>query len=323
MSANEPSNWQQLINGEWHGLPSLYEPDGTHVGVNKVSRASEHIDGKTLYWMNTEFDAVGPLRNRFEVGRFDFGVIDSDNDRIYTGPDFVGSGSPYGTLVDSEYFSPAWNTHLRTVNHVVPELGMQVYSSLLYEGATLIGTFNGLYIVTQDHDSNPETQQKVDDWLERERYECKRTFVLPPKHAGQWSGELEVYTPDQELVGTNQVTIDYTPINLTRATMHVKTTGVIESDYSYERTRDHNHHQYHGPDVFGNGMAYGRYLYSVQHRYGRAERIESRETLVNNIDQTLVVNWNYFYSQARKYTTHGVLRWQEGDEILGPRFIDK
>ena len=29
MSANEPSNWQQLINGEWHGLPSLYEPDGT------------------------------------------------------------------------------------------------------------------------------------------------------------------------------------------------------------------------------------------------------------------------------------------------------
>ncbi|MEP5763622.1 MAG: hypothetical protein ABJ308_03480 [Halieaceae bacterium] len=320
MSGKQPSNWQKLITGEWHGLPSLYEPDGTHVGVNKVSRASEHVDGKTRYWMDTDFDAVGALRNRFEIGRFDFGVIDSDNDRIYTGPDFVGSGSPYGTLVDSEYYSPAWNTHLRTVNHVVPELGMQVYSSLLFEGATLIGTFNGLYIVTQDYDSNPETQQRVADWLERERREGKRPFVLPPKLQGQWKGELEVYNNEQELIGSNQVTIDYTPVNLTRANMHVKTSGVIDSDYSFERTRDQNHHQFHGPDLFGNGMAYGRYLYSVQHLYGKAERLETRDTLINE-DNTMVVNWNYFYSQQRKYTTHGVLYWEAGDEILGPRFI--
>ena len=320
MSKTEPSNWQQLITGEWHGLPSLYEPDGTHVGVNKVSRASEHVEGQTRYWMETEFDAVGALRNRFEIGRFDFGVIDSDNDRIYTGPDFVGSGSPYGTLVDSEYYSPAWNTHLRTVNHVVPELEMQVYSSLLYEGATLIGTFNGLYIVTQDHDTSPATRQRVADWLERERMEGKRPFVLPPKHQGQWRGELEVYDREQTLIGTNLVTIDYTPINLTRARMTVKTSGVIDSEYTCERTRDHNHHQYHGPDLFGNGMAYGRYLYSVQHRYGKAERIETRDTLIDE-DKTMVVNWNYFYSQQRRFTTHGVLRWTQGDEILGPRFI--
>jgi hypothetical protein len=321
MSGKEPSNWQKLITGAWHGLPALYEPDGTHVGVNKVSRASEVKDGKTRYWMQTDFDAVGPLRNRFEIGRFDFGVIDSDNDRIYTGPDFVGSGSPYGSLVDSEYFSPAWNTHLRTVNHIVPELGMQVYSSLLYEGATIIGAFNGLYIVTEVDDQSPETLKKIDDWLERERYEGKRTFVLPPKHEGQWKGELEVYNNDQELIGSNQVTITYTPINLTRATVHVKTTGVVESEYTYERTRDHNHHQFHGPDLFGNGIAYGRYLYSTQHLYGEATRIECRDVLVNNDDKTLVVNWNYFYSQQRKYTTHGVLNWEEGDEILGPRFI--
>lgn len=320
MADNEPSNWQKLITGSWHGMPSLYEPDGTHVGVNKVSRASEHIDGKTRYWMQTDFDAVGPLRNRFEIGRFDFGVIDSDNDRIYTGPDFVGSGSPYGTLVDSEYYSPAWNTHLRTVNHVVPELEMQVYSSLLFEGATLIGTFNGLYIVSHDYDTNPDTQKRVADWLEREAHEGKRPFVLPPKHTGQWRGELEVYNTDQELIGTNSVVIDYTPVNLTRATMHVKTTGVVEEEYTFERTRDHNHHQFHGPDLFGNGMAYGRYLYSVQHLYGKAARIETRDTLINE-ENTMVVNWNYFYSQQRKYTTHGVLRWEEGDEILGPRFI--
>lgn len=321
MSANEPSNWQKLITGAWHGLPSLFEPDGTHVGVNKVSRASEVEDGRTRYWMQTDFDAVGPLRNRFEIGRFDFGVIDSDNDRIYTGPDFVGSGSPYGTLVDSEYFSPAWNTHLRTVNHVVPELDMQVYSSLLYEGATIIGVFNGLYIVTDVDDDSAATMQKIAHWLERERYEGKRTFVLPPKHQGQWKGELEVYNTDQALMGSNEVVIEYTPINLTRATVTVKTRGVVNCEYTYERTRDHNHHQFHGPDLFGNGIAYGRYLYSTQHLYGEATRIECRDTLINKDDNTLVVNWNYFYSQQRKYTTHGVLRWEEGDEILGPRFI--
>jgi hypothetical protein len=122
------------------------------------------------------------------------------------------------------------------------------------------------------------------------------------------------------LVGTNEVTIDYTPINLTRATMDVTTTGVIDSQYSYERSRNENHHQYHGPDLFGNGIAYGRYLYNVQHLYGKAERIDSRETLINE-DHTMVVNWNYFHSQTRKYVTHGVLYWEEGDEILGPRFI--
>ena len=26
-----PSNWQQAITGEWHGYPSLFESDGTHL----------------------------------------------------------------------------------------------------------------------------------------------------------------------------------------------------------------------------------------------------------------------------------------------------
>ncbi len=47
--------------------------------------------------------------------------------------------------------------------------------------------------------------------------------------------------------GNGNFTIDYTPVNLTRATMHVRTEGVINSDYTYERPRDHNHPQYHGP----------------------------------------------------------------------------
>jgi hypothetical protein len=72
---NKPSKWQQAIDGEWHGCPSLFEQDGTHVGTNKVSRASEFKDGRTTYWMDTRFDATGPLMDRFEIGsRMEFGV---------------------------------------------------------------------------------------------------------------------------------------------------------------------------------------------------------------------------------------------------------
>jgi len=197
---------------------------------------------------------------------------------------------------------------------------MQVYSSLLHEGATLVAAFNGLYIVTQDHPENEATRQRVAAWLRREQVEGKRPFVLPPKHEGCWTGDLQVYDASQQLVGTNQTTVDYRPINLTRAEVRIKTRGVVDSVLTYERTRDHNHHQYHGPDLFGNGIAYGRYLYSVLHEYGKAARLETRDVLIDG-DCTLVVNWNYFYSQRRTYTAHGVLRWQQGDEILGPRFL--
>ena len=318
MSDENPSNWQQLIAGEWHGAPAVFEPDGTWVGTNKVSRASEHLGGKTRYWMETDFDTAGALRNRFEIGRFDFGVVDSDRDRIYTGPDFVGSGRPFGVLVDSEYYSPAWNAHLHTVNHVVPERDMQVYSSLLHEGAALVAVFNGLYLHTRD--DAPATRERVAEWLEREKREGKRPFVLPPKHAGQWQGELEVFDEHQERLGVNQATIDYRPINLTRAEVRIRTQGVLEGDYAFERTRDHNHHQYHGPDLFGNGIAYGRFLYSVLHVYGKAMRLETRDTLIDR-DNALAVNWNYFNSQRRTCTSFGLLRWTPGEEVLGPRFV--
>ena len=38
--ADKPSEWQQRIEGEWHGRPSLFDPEGNHVGYENVSRAS-------------------------------------------------------------------------------------------------------------------------------------------------------------------------------------------------------------------------------------------------------------------------------------------
>ncbi|MBO9318028.1 MAG: hypothetical protein J7460_03290, partial [Chloroflexus sp.] len=110
--SGQPSNWQKTIEGEWYGFPSIFDAEGNHIGYNKVSRASvfDPETGRTTYVMDTRLqDAVGPLAARFEVSdTFAFGVIDSDRDRIYLGPDFIGAGHPYGMLVDAHYYSPLW-----------------------------------------------------------------------------------------------------------------------------------------------------------------------------------------------------------------------
>ena len=318
----KPSNWQQAINGEWHGYPSVFEADGTHVGMNKVNRASEFKDGRTTYWMETDFDATGPLMERFEIGaRMDFGVIDSDQDRIYTGPDFYGSGRPFGLLVDSSYYSPGWNTQLRTMNHVVPEKGIQVYSSQLFEGDTLVAVFNGLYVVTQDHADNPDTQKMVEDFLEGEKKRCRKPFNMPVKHEGVFRGEFEVYDSDQNLVGHNQVTITHKPINLMHSEQTIKIEGVINREWTALRTRTGNSHQYHGPDMFGNGMSYGRYLYSTRHVYGEAFKLWSREVVIDE-DHTMVCAWQFIESQKEKYMTFGTLEWEPGENVLAANYID-
>jgi hypothetical protein len=320
MSEKQPSEWQKSIAGEWHGFPAVFTPDGTHVGVNKVKRASVYENGRTTYWMKTDFDAVGQLANRFECGEFEFGVIDSDQDRIYTGPDLIGSGRPFGLLVDSKYFSTGWNTDLRTINHVIPDRAIQVYSSQLFEADTLVAVFNGLYVQTHDHGTNPETQKMVEEHLETEKKIGKKSFIFPQKHAGIWQGEMEVYNVRQEKVGTNLVTINYTPVNLLRARMDVKITGVVNREFSYERSRFENHHQFHGPDVYGNAISYGRYLYGIHHFFGEAEKFWSRDVMLDQ-NNTLCSMWQFYSSQQEKYTTFGVLDWTPGEKVLNAVYL--
>jgi hypothetical protein len=321
-SQKKPSNWQQSITGEWHGRPSLFEPSGTYVGFNKVTRASEFKDGRTTYWMKTDFDAVGPLMTRFELNsKMNFGVIDSDQDRVYTGPDFIGSGRPYGTLVDSSYYSPGWNVQLATMNHVVPEMGIQVYSSQLFEGDTIVGVFNGIYIVSQDHDTNPETQQRVAKFLEHERQAGKKPYNLQIKNKGVLRGEFEVYNAQQELIGHNKVTIHHEPINLLHSRQTIEIEGVVNAKWTAMRTRTLNSHQYHGPDLFGNGFSYGRYLWSTRHVYGKAYKLWSREAVVDD-NYTHVCTWRFLQSQKELYTTFGTLHWEEGDMVLDAQYVE-
>ena len=323
MSEKKPSNFQKAITGTWHGIPSVFEADGTHVGFNKVHRESKFEDGVTTYYMWTNFQNTGPLRYRFDLGQepFAFGVIDSDQNRVYCGPDFMGSGRPYGMLVDSNYYSPGWNTDLRTLNLVLPERGIQVYSSELYEGPVLVSVFNGIYIVTQDDEDDAATKQRVADFLESEKQAAKKPFRLPVKVAGQWKGEFETYDGDQQLLGTTEVTIDYTPLTLVRSRMEVKMKGVINHEATFERSHDEVVHKFEGPDVWGNGRAYGRYLFSTQHSYGEPFKMKARETIIDD-DFSICAVWQFYEGNTERYTTFGVLEWTPGETVLQARYVE-
>jgi hypothetical protein len=310
--SNQPSDWQQKIEGEWHGLPSIFDAAGNHCGYNKVYRSSVFEDGKTTYRMNTKIrDGLGPLLPRLEVSdAFSFGVIDSDRDRIYLGPDFIGAGHPFGTLVDAHYYSPGWTGDLRTMVHILPDGETQVYSSLIYDGPTLFTVFNGIYKVAFDYHTNPETRQRIDAHCEAERINGRAPHILPSKKAGFWEGELLVYGADQQRLGVNRVRVDYRPIDLLRAEMTVSISGVFDKRYTFRRTRNQSKHTFEGPDVYGNSMGYGRALYTSQHFYGEALKIKGREFLIDD-RFTLSVVWQFCQSDKTVYTTFGVLHWQE------------
>lgn len=314
--SDKPSNWQQSIEGEWHGRPAVFDAEGNHVGFNKVFRESAFQDGQTLYTMNTKLDATGPLRARLEFANFAFGVKDSDQDRIYLGPDFMGSGQPYGALVDATYYSPAWTSELRTMVHII-DGKLQVYSSLLYDGPTINCVFNGLYEVAHDYHTNPSTKARIDAFTESESVNGPRPHILPPKLNGFWAGEMEVYDAQQQAIGTNQVRIDYAPSSLLRAAQTVEVSGLVNRKFTFNRYRNGNRHTYEGPDVYGNAIAYGRALYTTQHILGEAWKLRAREFIIDD-DFTMSAVWEWHKSNKICYMTFGVLRWTPTGDALKP-----
>lgn len=319
MTEQKPSTWQEKITGEWHGRPSVFDAAGNHVGYNKVYRESSFEGERVTYTMDTRLDAVGPLRARFEADKFAFGVEDQGNNRIYMGPDFFGAGHPFGTLVDAHYYSPGWTSDLRTMVHVLPDGETQVYSSLLYDGPTINGVFNGVYKVAYDYHTNAETKARIDAFCEQEMVDGRKPHVLPMKHAGKWTGEMQVFNAEQEAVGTNQVTIRYQPTTLLRAKVSIEISGVINRSFEFERARNGFRHTFEGPDIFGNGIAYGRALYTSQHFHREALKIRGREFIIDD-NYTMSIVWDWLAGDKRQYMSFGLFTWEEEGLVLGASY---
>jgi hypothetical protein len=319
MSEQKPSTWQEKITGEWHGRPSVFDAEGNHVGYNKVFRESSFEGDRVTYMMDTRLDAIGPLRARFEADKFAFGVEDQGNNRIYMGPDFMGAGHPFGTLVDAHYYSPGWTSDLRTMVHILPDGETQVYSSLLYDGPTINGVFNGVYKVAYDYHTNPETQARIDAFCDQEVGDGRKPHVLPMKHAGKWTGEMQFFNAEQEPVGSNQVQISYRPLTLLRAEVTIEISDMINRSFKFERARNGIRHTFEGPDVFGNGLAYGRALYTSQHFYKESLKIRGREFLIDD-NYSMSVVWDWLAGDRRQYMSFGLLTWQEEGLVLGAKY---
>ncbi len=313
--SDRASKWQNSIEGTWHGIPSVFDRDGNHVGHIKVDRSSVDSENGVTYFMDTSVDIAGPLRARFEADRFAFGVEDVGGDRCYMGPDFVGAGHPYGALVDAHYYSPGWMTDLRTMVHILPDGKTQAYSSLLYEGPTIVAVFNGLYRMSTDYETNPQTRETIDAFTAGERTNGSKSHVLPFKHAGSWTGNMAVYDPKGASAGAAEVRVDYRPTSLLRADVQLHVVGDIELHASYTRSRNGNRHCFEGPELYGNAISYGRALYTTQHLYGRPLKIRGREFLIDD-QHNMSVAWQVFGSDRMLLTLYGVLSWQPGEEVL-------
>ena len=307
-----PSKWQQSIEGEWFGNPSVFDAEGNHTGFIKVNRSSVFEDGVTTYYMHTLFDNDGPLRSRFEFTEFAFELLDSDNDRIYLGPDFIGAGHPYGALVDAHYYSPAWRADLRTMVHVLEDNETQVYSSLLYDGPTLFAVFNGVYKVAFDYETNTETATNIDAFCASERISGRKPHDLPSKHSGTWEGDLALYGADQQPSGTAHITITHEPLTLLRARQTIEVTGDLQRSYTVDRYHDGNRSTYDGPDLYGNAIAYGRASYNSLHVMGKAEKISGRDFLYDD-KGSLSLNWKFFDGDQMTTMAFGALDWNQQD----------
>jgi len=313
--AVETSEWQKRIEGEWHGIPGLFDAQGNHVGFEYIARASEVTAEGARYWMDSKLSGAGPLRNRFELGaQFDFGVVDSDENRVYTGPDFYGTGQPYGLFVEANYYSPGWQADLRTWNQVLADGETQVYSSVLHDGWAVCAVFNGVYQRTLDRETNPATQAYVDEWRELEKERGPRPQVLPTKEAGAWVGELFLNSADQVGEGKVQVEIQHEPTSLRSARHSITWSGDLERRYSFDRYRDGARTMFEGPEVWGNATSYGRALFTSQHLMGAdnagVEKIRGREFLIDPTTRELAIVWQLISGETTTHFVHGSLQWE-------------
>ncbi|WP_067831803.1 hypothetical protein [Actinomadura kijaniata] len=312
----EPSTWQRRIAGEWHGRPSLFDATGTWRGFEDIRRSSVFEDGVTTYYMDGGLEGGGPMAGRFRLGApFAFGVVDSDRDRLYTGPDFHGSGRPYGGFVDARYYGPGWQVSLNTWNHVLPDGETQVYSSVLYQGWAVVGCFNGVYRRAAAHDDDPAARAAIKAFLADETRDGPTPFVLPTKRRGAYRGTCELWGADQRLCGDVAVAIELEPLDLLRTRLRTTWGGELDRAFVTEWRRDGFRSFYEGPDAWGNAQAYGRANYPLLHLDG-AWTVRGREFMVDaspgmRAGTTLTVVYELSRGNVLTGVLHGVLRWEE------------
>jgi hypothetical protein len=100
----------------------------------------------------------------------------------------------------------------------------------------------------------------------------------------------------------------YTPTSLTVAEQTVEMRGAFDKRFAFNRTRQGNRHTFSG-DIFGNGFAFGRALFTTQHFVNEALKIRGREFLIDD-RYTLCNVWQIYKSGKLLLNVFGVLKWE-------------
>ncbi|MFD8098828.1 hypothetical protein ACFV24_04770 [Nocardia fluminea] len=296
-----PSAFQQRIEGEWVGRPSLFDATGTWQGFEDIRRSSVFADGVTTYYMDGGLSGGGELAGRFALGApFAFGVRDTGADRIYTGPDFHGAGSPYGGFVDAHYYGPGWQVCLDTWNLTLGDT--QVYSSVLSQGPAVIGVFDGLY--TRDPDL-------VTDHLDHETRCGAAVFILPTKEKSCYTGDLEVWSAEGQPRGSVRMELTVDPVDLLVAVHRMILKDPMDLDVTFRLRRDGVRSFHEGPQLWGNGIAYGRANFVRMHTTD-GRRIIGREFMTDaepgmGAGRTVAMVYQIFDHNVLSTVLHGRL----------------
>jgi hypothetical protein len=299
--------WHDTVSGTWHGWPSIFDAQGNHVGhVRADRRISRDGGAEPVIRVPTTVDVQGLLRSRLEHREHLLRVTHVDGSRVYLGPDFYGAGHPFGScLVGNDYCVP-WASDNQVMVQVLEDGRRQVYSTLLYQGPAIHAVITGLYLLTTERDAG--ARDAVDAHLARERRDGARPYVLEGRPAGSFGGALEIFAGDQSRLGRCEARLRYVPVGPQRAETSIALGGVIGREFRTVRSRHQNQHFFEGPDLWGNGIGYGRALFTVQHVRGEPLRIRGREFLID--DDQLAVAWEFLRADRREQLAFGTLHWK-------------
>ncbi len=302
------SAWQKQIQGVWHGLPSMFNAAGEHIGYLRGYRTCKLAeDGRPYFHVREELKFGGPLRTRIQPPDVELFVDEAGLSRVYDCPYFVGSGNPYGTfLLGNDYIVP-WRLNTHVTVQLLPGGTVQAYSIQLYQEPVMQGVLIGQYKVA--YDEAPATMAAIDAFIDSERQNGPMPFALGPDATGAWHGTGELYGGDQQFLGETTITIERQAVDFHTEALTVTFAGAHEEQLRYQR-----HWQAHncfiaGESCTGNGMAFGRALLATSHVRGQARRIVSREIRLGP-DNTLTFAWQFFANGRLDKVIHAVLPWE-------------
>ncbi|NTU78849.1 MAG: hypothetical protein HGA45_05505 [Chloroflexales bacterium] len=300
------SVWQQRIEGVWYGMPSVFDAEGHHVGYGRFERTvTTDGEGRPVFMVRPELQLEGPLRERLRSVELVLWVLD-DGSRVYVGRDFYGAGMPFGSaLLGSDYLQP-WDSVTSVVVQLLPGGKTQVYSLLLYEGPTLLGVLLGNYTLLYDYARSDETRAAVEAFLAAERSMGQYPFSAASARAGRWVGQIEAFGADSEPLGLCEMTIAQRPCGEDGADLTVMVGGALSWAWRTTCRRQGQHYFFEGPDLYGNGAAFGRALFTTRYVQGQALKIVGREMLLDE-RHTLAIVWQLLRDGRPEAVLAGVL----------------